>query len=287
MDPAVSDYALARDREQLRIHDLRISGFMQRYRPGRRVLFLFPGGMGSCLYRARAPFDPAYDRVWLGANSFMGTALLLRMHRDGDGAHRDLDDRIIVADGLVKIGGLTLYDRFARWCEIAGLNLFVFAWDWRRRLEETVALFLEFLPRFRERVGARYCVDPLRDFVLLGHSYGGIIVKLLLDEESPELDEMARAVAVATPFYGFGTIMRRWLQGDPYLNLLGKREVIRTICSLPGCYPLAYLDEATFRKNETALANDDFPLLSAGCRRTSGRPVSSGARPIPTRHGFR
>jgi pimeloyl-ACP methyl ester carboxylesterase len=248
----MNDYAAVRDREQMRIHDLRLDAFIRSYRRGRRVIFLFPGGMGSNLYRARTPFDPAYDCIWLGANSFMGGALLLRMYRDDDGVHRDLGDRIIVADGLVTISGLTLYDCFARWCAESGLNLFVFAWDWRRRLEETVTLFLRFLPRFRARIAALYGVDPLRDFVLLGHSYGGIIVKLILDEPSAELDGLHRAIAVATPFYGFGTIIRRWFQGDPYLNLLGRREVIRTICSLPGCYPLAYLDENTPRERGSA-----------------------------------
>jgi hypothetical protein len=29
------------------------------------------------------------------------------------------------------------------------------------------------------------------------------------------------------------------LEGDPYLNLLGRRKVIGTICSMPGTYPLA------------------------------------------------
>ena len=275
-----SDYTIARDREQTRIYELRISGFMQRYRPGRRTIFLFPGGMGSNLYRAREPFDPAYDRVWLGPSSFMGDALTLRMYRDGDGQHRDLGDRIIVADGLVKIGGISLYDRFTRWCDANGSNLFVFAWDWRRRLEETAALFLEFLPRFRQRVGAAYGVDPLRGFVLLGHSYGGMIVKLLLDEASPEMNELSLAIAAATPFYGFEKIIRRWLQGDPYLNLLGRREVIRTICSLPGCYPLAYLDEVTFGENEAALADDDFPLRSYPSQDVDGRVVDP-FHPVP------
>src|SRR5215471_8947977 len=44
--------------------------------------------------------------------------------------------------------------------------------------------------------------DPLRNFVLVGHSYGGMIVKLLLDEASPEMDELSLAGAAATPFYG-------------------------------------------------------------------------------------
>jgi hypothetical protein len=269
----VSDYASTRDQEQLRIHELRLAQFIRRYRPDRRTIFLFVGGMGSNLHRARAPLDPFYDRVWLGPGSFMGEALALRMYRDGKGVHRDLDDRVIVADGLVKIGGLSLYDRFTRWCEANGFNLFVFAWDWRRRLEETVALFTAFLPRFRERVGSAYGVDPLRGFVLLGHSYGGVIVKLLLDEPSQEMDELSLTIACATPFYGFGVVIRRWLQGDPYLNLLGRREVIRTICSLPGCYPLAYLDEPTFRQNEVAMAGDAFPLRSYPSQDADGRVV--------------
>ena len=285
----VSDYASTRDQEQLRIHELRLAQFTRRYRPDRRTIFLFVGGMGSNLHRARAPLDPFYDRVWLGPGSFMGEALALRMNRDGKGVHRDLDDRVIVADGLVKIGGLSLYDRFTRWCESNGFNLFVFAWDWRRRLEETVALFTAFLPRFRERVGSAYGVDPLRGFVLLGHSYGGVIVKLLLDEPSQEMDELSLTIACATPFYGFGVVIRRWLQGDPYLNLLGRREVIRTICSLPGCYPLAYLDEPTFRQNEVAMAGDAFPLLSYPSQDADGRvvdPYWPSERQYPADTGF-
>jgi hypothetical protein len=287
MDPPVSEYVAVRDREQLRIHELRLAQFVHQYRPGRRTIFLFVGGMGSNLYRARAPDDPFYDRVWLGPGSFMGDALALRMRRDESGVHHDLDDRVIIADGLVKIGGLSLYDRFARWCEASGFNLFVFAWDWRRRLEETVALFLAFLPRFRQTLGAVWGVDPLRGFVLLGHSYGGLIVRLLLDEPSAEMDELALAVAAATPFYGFGVIIRRWLQGDPYLNLLGRREVIRTICSLPGCYPLAYLDEGTFRANEAAFAEDRFPLRAYPSQDSGGRAVdpywpTAGQYPLDT-----
>src|SRR5262249_13713906 len=95
-----------------------------------------------------------------------------------------------------------LYDRFGRWCEANGFNLFVFAYDWRRRIEESVALFLAFLPRFRERVGSVYGVDPLRNFALLGHSYGGMITRLLLDAESPELDGFIARSLSAHPITG-------------------------------------------------------------------------------------
>jgi hypothetical protein len=76
-----------------------------------------------------------------------------------------------------------------------------------RRLEDSADLFPRFLPTFRERVGAAWGTDPLHDFVLLGHNHGGMIVRLLLDEASPELDQMSRAIAAACPFSGFGTII--------------------------------------------------------------------------------
>jgi hypothetical protein len=281
----MSDYAAARDRWQMQVHDLRLDEFIVRYPRPKRVLFVFAGGMGSQLWRARAPgagnrgphvlphINYDFDRVWLDRRSFTGRALELRMQKNGDGAYHDLDDRIIVADGLVEIAGRTLYDRFARWCEAQDLALFVFSWDWRRRLEETVSLFLRFLPHFRHRVGAVWGSDPLEGFVLVGHSYGGTVVKLLIDEASPELDSMARAIAVACPFYGFGTIIKRWLMGDQYLNLLGRRQVISTIASLPGCYPLAYLDKTTWLENVRALIDDAFPLAAYPSLDPSGRAV--------------
>ena len=288
----MSDYAEARDRRQLQIHELRIDEFIRRYPRPARVLFLLPGGMGSQLWRARAPgagnawvrllpgagYD--FDRVWLDRRSFTGRALELRMARNGDGAHHDLGDRLIIADGLVKVAGRTLYDRFAQFCEAHGLALFTFAWDWRRRLEESADLLLRFLPSFRQRVGAAWGSDPLEGFVLLGHSYGGMIVRLLLDEESPELDQMARAITAACPFYGFGTILKRWLAGDPYLNLLGRRKVIGTICSLPGCYPLAYLDKDTWLENARSLVDDPFPLAAHPSLGGDGRPIDP-YRPEP------
>src|SRR5215472_10153065 len=41
----------------------------------------------------------------------------------------------------------------------------------------------------------------------------------------------------------------RRLEGDPYLNLLGRRKVIGTICSMPGTYPLAYMSPDTWIDN--------------------------------------
>jgi len=144
-------YAGTRDSEQLRILDTAIAQFIQRYTSNpsttqRRTLFLFPGGMGCQLFRARTAYQDAvatpetfqYDKVSLTLGTLLGDALTLPMHKDNQGVYRDLDDRIIIADGAVEMFGVTPYDRFIEWCELNGLDWFIFGWDWRRRLEETV-----------------------------------------------------------------------------------------------------------------------------------------------------
>ena len=107
-------YAGTRDSEQLRILDTAIAQFIQRYTSNpsttqRRTLFLFPGGMGCQLFRARTAYQDAvatpqtfqHDKVWLTLGRLLGNALTLPMHKDNQGVYRDLDDRIIIADGAV------------------------------------------------------------------------------------------------------------------------------------------------------------------------------------------
>ena len=96
----------------------------------------------------------------------------------------------------------------------------------------------------------------------------------LLDEPSlDEVDELSSPAPPRPRSTASGRSFRRWLQDAPYLNLFAKREVIRAICYLPGCYPLAYLDEPTFRENEAALADDPFPLRSYRSQDAHGRAV--------------
>jgi hypothetical protein len=46
---------------------------------------------------------------------------------------------------------------------------FIFGWDWRRRLEDTVSFFFnKFLPLFRRTVQQQCGVDPLQDFIPMG-----------------------------------------------------------------------------------------------------------------------
>lgn len=63
------------------------------------------------------------------------------------------------------------------------------------------------------------------------------------------------------------------LEGDPYLNLLGRRKVIGTICSMPGTYPLAYMSPDTWIDNIRAFVDDPFGLLSYPSHDGTERPV--------------
>jgi hypothetical protein len=174
-------YSGTRASEQLRILDTAVNDFIWRYQshqwPGpRRTLFLFPGGMAGQLLRAQTPYDDNlatpqtfnYDTVWLTPSTFLPPgALQLAMHhdpRDPAAVERDLDNRIIIADGVINLLGATPYDQFTQWCELNERDWFIFSWDWRRRLEDIVALFLQFLPRFRVPSSAN--ATPIRSVIL-------------------------------------------------------------------------------------------------------------------------
>jgi pimeloyl-ACP methyl ester carboxylesterase len=304
----MTTYNTTRESEQLRYLKVDIASFIQRYESkpltsGRRTLFLFPGGMGSQLLRARTPYQNngtaqtfQYDNYWLSPLTFLGGALSLGMYRHGSG-FRDHENRIVIPYGAVELFGLTPYSRFTDWCELNDLDWFIFGWDWRRRLEDTVSFFLnKFLPLFRSAVQQQSGADPLQDFILMGHSFGGMVVSLMLHQNNPLLANMSRAVTVASPFYGYDGQIHRWFEGEPLLNQIGPIDVtkpmIEVITSLPGCYALPYLDEQTYLANKLALQSDpDFPLNSYPSKdfMNAGQdvdPFSPGPNRYPTDTGF-
>jgi hypothetical protein len=298
-------YSSTRDSEQLRILDTAVADFIWRYQshqwPGpRRTLFLFPGGMGCQLLRAQTPYNDAlttpqtftYDTVWLTPFTFLPPgALQLAMHHDPldpPAVERDLDDRIIIADGAVEFLGVTPYDRFTQWCELNELDWFVFGWDWRRRLEDTVALFFQFLPRFQSAVISQCGADPLSDFVLVGHSFGGMIVNFMLHQANSLLDTMTCAVTVAAPFYGYDGQIHRWFEGEQLFNrALGKMNVTKTISSMPACYTLPYLDQPTYSSYSAQFqADPQFPLLNYPSDFAGGNPQQFADPFFPVRRQY-
>jgi len=298
-------YSTTRDSEQLRrIFDTAVPDFIWRYQSHqwqvpRRTLFLFPGGMAGQLLRAQTPYDDnvttsqtfSYDTVWVTPFTFLPPgALQLAMHhdpRDPPAVERDLDDRIIIADGVVNFLGATPYDRFTQWCELNKLDWFIFSWDWRRRLEDTVALFLRFLPQFQQTVISQCGADPLGDFILVGHSFGGMIVNLILHQANSLLDTMTCAVTAAAPFYGYGGQIHRWFEGEQYLNWgLGKMKVIQAISSMPACYTLPYLDYNTFQLYPQLGTDPAFPLAAYPSDFAGGVPqaIADPFNPVPQQY---
>ena len=262
-------YAETRDNEHLRLLTPAIDDFINRVQNPlattstcpRQTVFFFPGGMATQLVRATQAFQDGvalpqifnYEPVWVTPFVFtFGAARDLEMHRDAAGTFRDKDDRIIVANGLLNVIGCTPYNVFLGWCASNNLDVFVFDWDWRRRLEETVTFFvIKFLPFFRTRVMDHGLPDPLTMFSLIGHSFGGMIANLILRRNDSILAPLARVITVATPFYGYAGQVHRWFEGEPLLNgLFGsntfKQEMMEMIASLPAPYTLHFLDEATY-----------------------------------------
>jgi hypothetical protein len=300
-------YDSTRESEQLRYLKVDIASFIQRYEskppyPGRRTLFLFPGGMASQLLRATTPYQDngtpqmfQYNNYWLSPFTFLGGALFLGMHKHGND-FRDHDDQIVIPSGVVNFLGVTPYSRFTQWCDLNDLDWFIFSWDWRRRLEDTVRFFFNrFLPVFRATVQQQTGADPLQHFILMGHSFGGMVVKLMLHHQHPVLAHMTQAVTVASPFYGYDGQIHRWFEGEPLLNHIGPLDVtlpmIKVITSLPGCYVLPYLDYQTFLANRHALNNDpNYPLSSYPSKDAiTGQPVdpfNPGPHRYPTNTGF-
>ena len=91
------------------------------------------------------------------------------------------------------------------------------------------------MPRFEQRVGG--CIpNPLSHLSLVGHSFGGMIVKLILNRQNnPYVQLVQSAVTVASPFYGYGGQLARYFIGDPDLYLFySKRNLVRIVSSLAG-----------------------------------------------------
>src|SRR5215470_839830 len=295
-------YEEGRDQEYLDQLDGAISTFISRYNANRlttnrRTLFLFPGGMGSQLDRARSPYTSPppffYDVAWLDCGIVFGNLTDLQM--DGP---VDYQQRYVVPDGCIAFVTLQPYAGFIQWCQNNWLDLFVFGWDWRRDIRETVRFFLDcFLPMFDARVTGQCTPHPLEDFTLLGHSFGGMVVKLILNEESNTyVQRMARAITVASPFYGYGGNVPRYFKGDPDLNWTlgsgGTAKVTEVVSTLASAYQLQFLDEATYNANQAALANDpdgynlmSYPSMDAatvGLRADPYNPVPGQPGPGAT-----
>lgn len=275
-------YAETRDEETLRLLKPLMDEFIRNCHRhanatagARQTVFFLPGGMASRLTRATEKFedddpDPQtfdYETVWVTLETPFGGAQDLAMHLDNDNTFRDEGDRIIVADAALSLDlfgrECTPHDGFITWCRDNNINLFVFPWDWRRRLDEIVTFFVsKFLPCFQSYVMSQGCPDPLERYAIVGHSFGGMIANLILRNPQVNQDQLTHVITVATPFYGYAGQLHRWFEGDDYVNFFGvlEKQMMRMIATLPGLYTLHFLDDETFETNREALSQRPFPI---------------------------
>jgi len=268
-----------RDDEQMRVHEGVIDQFIREYRNAlpsrdRQTLFFFPGGMACDLWRSTKRFkdhgsNPSrfeYDKMWLRPSSLLWRARRLGMVREGQDLFRDKGNYIVIADGATNFNNYTPHDGLIHWCRGNNVDLFVFNWDWRRRQKDTSRFFVDrFWPVFKQRVKDAGIAEAAQNFSLLGHSFGGMIVNLILRDRKSEVSQKLRyAITAATPFYGYASQVHRWFEGETLLNGDGKQEwvdIIKVINSMPGLYVLHYLDyDYTYQRDRAALERDEFPL---------------------------
>jgi hypothetical protein len=259
-----------------------IDAFAANYDANKVTMFFFPGGMGSQLYRDDyANPSPSHDfnLKWLDFEILFGAAADLVVLPDGT----DKGSRFVVARGFIDFC-LHPYDQLQQWCDSKGIQLFTFGYDWRRSSGDAANLFLDgLLPRLDAAIGqARSTGQPkgnLQNYAFVGHSLGGMVVKLALNRGNADyyVNGMKCAVTVASPFYGYGGQVHRYLIGDKDLAWTladinhNNLKMARIICTMPGGYEFIYMSEATYQANAAAFAADpEFKLLAYPCRATDG-----------------
>ncbi|MBV8744839.1 MAG: hypothetical protein JO134_07350 [Xanthobacteraceae bacterium] len=290
----MATYGQGRDQEYTNRLDNAINDFISRYnanpsQQNRRTIFLFPGGMGSQLKRASTPYTDgppfSYSLAWLDCSIALGTAPDLQMQGDVDD-----QQQYVVPDGCVDFVQLRPYEDFIQWCQTSWLDLFVFGWDWRRDITQTAGFFLNtFLPKFDAAVSRHCSPHPLDDFTLIGHSFGGMVLKLMLNEPTNAyVQRMKRAITVASPFYGHGGQVHRYFKGDPDLNwtlgpFTGASQITEIVSTLAGGYVLQFLDGATYDTYQNDLSNDpqgynlmSYPSMDATTAGLRADPYNPG-----------
>lgn len=267
------DYQIARNHEIHDAHQRLIDTFAKSYRVGKPTIVLLPGGMGSHLDRSVLAFKDdqsipfaLYDPVWMDLEMIFGRDLeLLRMEDTG----HDVGEHIIIPTGPLQFL-VNAYDGTRRFFEDLGWNYIVFAYDWRRSLEEAASQLNEFLANLRDRVKDLRDVDPLPTTTLLAHSQGGLVGKIFLQIVSGDDGLgiglwMERFVTIGAPFYGTSSHQDRYYQGQSPLNIFyGKRRVAEIAGSLPGPYVLMFADQSALNAGtQTKLGLSSYPITDS------------------------
>ncbi len=267
------DYVALRTAEQMRLLEPALNQFVQQFDSAAPTIFFLPGGMASALVQATQSVDQAtppysYETLWIAPALFCGGVDGMRMN----GAE-DANRRMTLPSGVIGFDGVAPYDNFERWCRqrTVPFNYLLLSWDWRLPLQSSVDFFTtSLLPRLVTLLQARGVDLSQTEYYLIGHSFGGQVVKLMLNKAGKFVTGLRRAITVATPFYGYGTSEHFYFSGFKYLNpFYPKSYLSALIATLTGPYVLMFLQENEYATVGTALSQDpnypfaDYPSLDA------------------------
>ncbi|MBI1190627.1 MAG: hypothetical protein GC200_08130 [Tepidisphaera sp.] len=259
--------------------------FFAGFDPAAPTVVLLPGGMGSQLDRtvgayadgAALPFGE-FETVWAGFGLIFGDeAASLAMNQ----AREDAGRRILVPNGPVRWKPFyTPYAATKTFIRDAGVNYFVFGYDWRRPVVENADYLEAFLRTLAAQADAmRGDQAGLGDLTLLAHSQGGLVGSVFLARFRAKAGEnldryVRRFISVGSPFYGTCGHVHRYFVGDSLLNWrLGRTTLAKYIASMPGPYALCHLDFESYHSlcATTEFANDlpEYPTRDAA----SGGPA--------------
>jgi Lecithin:cholesterol acyltransferase len=281
-------YGSVRDDEFTRRLDAEIAAFAADYETGQPTIILFPGGMGSQLYH----YDQTYPTLpvlngsllWVACDFFAAGAEKVWLNNDGS----DANHQYVVADDAIHFSVIQPYWWFRWWCSQRHVNLIVFGYDWRRSAQEAATYFVgTFMPHLDQAILTKTGAQ-LQNFYLVGHSAGGMAVKLILnDATNTYVQRMTRAITVASPFYGYAGQIHRFLTGVLQLNWTlaepahQNRRMAEIIATMPGGYEYLYLDHQTYLDNYAGFigANEhpdyrlpNYPCMDADVSATPADP---------------
>jgi pSer/pThr/pTyr-binding forkhead associated (FHA) protein len=139
---------------------------------GRQPVVVIPGFMGSTLHRGD-------EVLWPTVKAFLKNPEVLRLPEVLEGVEpRDLVGEVVVIPGLFK---LDAYSRLVTYLEESlgyqrDVDLFVFAWDWRRDMRHAARELGESIAAWQDVVA-----KGSGKFVLMGHSAGCVVARYYVE----------------------------------------------------------------------------------------------------------
>jgi hypothetical protein len=268
--------------------------FAGRYNPDLPTVMLAPGGMGSRLLKTvqryesgvAFPEQPTYQKIWLSFGAILhGDHVGLRMTH---GEH-DRGDKPVIPSGEVSSRLAKKYDNTAEYfngdSSVFPANYIVFGYDWRKLPRVGAAYLRQFLLFLRDETAHLGLADPRPRTTLLGHSQGGLVIKLFLNDlvdggEDPD-DWLERFISVGTPFYGTQNHHSRYYVGVKLLNFFspgGRPTLTDLIWTLPGPYVLLPAPRSVLEPRLSQLGLNRYPVVDTDNQTLEVDPFASGQR---------